>query len=101
MTTLTELAAWFQAQCNGEWEHNFGVNVQSTDNPGWWVTIDLRGTALEHKPFPPVLRGNFDSGDPQPPWLDCRVKEGTFHGAGERERLDEIIRIFLDWARTA
>ena len=99
MTTITELATWFKQQCNGDWEHTNGVTIQSTDNPGWWVTIDLRGTPLEHKPFEPVVRGDFAGGDPLPPWLHCRVKDSVFHGAGDVERLDEILSIFLAWSR--
>ena len=99
MTTLTDLAAWYQQQCNGDWEHTCGVTVRSTDNPGWWVTIDLTGTSLEHRPFAPVVRGDFASGDPQPPWLHCRVKDAVFHGAGDVDRLDEILGIFLAWSQ--
>jgi len=99
MTTLSELAAWFQQQCDGEWEHAFGISIQSTDNPGWWVTIDLRGTPLAQRPFAPVVRGDFARNDPRPPWLHCRVKDSVFHGAGDAQELDEILRIFLDWSR--
>jgi hypothetical protein len=53
MTILTALQNWFQRQCNREWERTYGVSIQIADNPGWWVTIDLRGTALEGKPFEP------------------------------------------------
>jgi immunity protein 53 of polymorphic toxin system len=101
MTTIAELAAWFQQQCNGEWEHTYGLTIQSTDNPGWWVTIDLRGTPLEHTVFEPVLRGDFASGNPQPPWLHCRVKDAVFHAACDADHLDEILGIFLAWTRTA
>ena len=99
MTTITELTTWFKQQCNGVWEHTSGVTIQSTDNPGWWLTIDLRGTPLEHKPFEPVVLGDFTGGDPAPPWLHCRVKDSVFHGAGDVERLDEILGAFLAWSR--
>jgi len=99
MTTLTDLATWFQQQCNGDWEHTQGITIQSTDNPGWWVTIDLTGTALEHKLFAPVVRGDFSGGDPPPPWLHCRVKDSVFHGAGDTQQLDEILGIFLAWSQ--
>jgi hypothetical protein len=97
MTTTDDLAAWFQKQCNGDWEHHYGITIRSSDNPGWWVTIDLRGTPLENKDFPPVVRGNYEGGDPQPPWLHCRVIESVFHGAGDGQQLDEILAIFLAW----
>jgi hypothetical protein len=99
IATLTALQTWLQEQCDGEWEHRYGVTIQSTDNPGWRVTIDLRGTALEGKPFEPVVRGNFTGGDPQPPWLHWRVKEAAFRGAGDLERLDEILSVFLAWSK--
>ena len=75
MSTLTKLQNWFQQQCDGEWEHRYGLTLRSTDNPGWWVTIDLRGTALEQQTFVPIMRGDFANGNPQPPWLHCYVKD--------------------------
>ena len=100
MSTLSDLSAWFQQQCNGDWEHAYGISIQSTDNPGWWVTIDLRDTPLEHRPFVPVLRGDFASGDPQPPWLHCRIKDSVFHGAGDVQQLETILEIFLAWTQS-
>jgi hypothetical protein len=99
MTTIADLSIWFQQQCNGDWEHTQGITIQSTDNPGWWVTIDLTGTALEQKPFAPVVHGDFANGDPRPPWLHCRVKESVFHGAGDTGQLDEILGVFLAWSQ--
>jgi hypothetical protein len=34
MNILAELQTWYRAQCNGEWEHVWGMTIQSTDNPG-------------------------------------------------------------------
>lgn len=94
---LQQLETWFAKQCNGEWEHDHGISVESTDNPGWWVKISLRGTSLEGKPFDEVKRGDL-SLDPQPPWLRCYVEENTFNGAGDVTTLVEILVIFLAWA---
>jgi hypothetical protein len=33
-------------------------------------------------------------------WLDCRLKDGQWHGAGDETRLAEIIAIFLAWAES-
>lgn len=99
MTTLSALQSWLQQHCDGEWEHTYGITIQSTDNPGWWVTIDLRGTPLEHTPFAPIVHGDFTGGDPPPPWLHCRVKDSVFHGAGDAQQLDTILATFLAWAQ--
>ena len=32
--------SWFKKKCNGVWEHQYGVTIESTDNPGWRIIID-------------------------------------------------------------
>ncbi len=98
--TIKELQNWFRSQCDGEWEHQHGIKIESCDNPGWWVKIDLRGTKLLERPFLRVTK-NYRIGDrdPQSPWMYCDVKDGVFHGAGDPHTLGEIIRVFLEWAR--
>lgn len=96
---LERLMSWYQAHCDGYWEHDFGVSIDSCDNPGWWVKIDLTGTSLRGVVFPPVTRGDTESLDPAPPWLHCYVKDGVFHGIGDATTLEEILEIFLNWAQ--
>ena len=95
MTVLTELTAWLQSRLNGDWEHDFGISIQSTDNPGWWVKISLTGTPLETKDFTSVDRGIADSND----WLRCYIENKVFNGAGDLNKLEEILRVFLMWAK--
>ena len=45
MDSLTRLQSWYAARSDGEWEHEFGARIETIDNPGWSVTIDLQGTA--------------------------------------------------------
>jgi hypothetical protein len=56
---LEQLQAWFARQCNGEWEHDHGISIQSTDNPGWWVKIALSGTSVDNKPSTEIRRGGL------------------------------------------
>jgi len=121
MMLLRELQAWFQTQCDGDWEHGHGVRIESLDNPGWMVVIELAGTPLEGKEFPDTSYGLsngtdlkinsdglVDVGDPDyqaaiefledPNWLTCAVKEGRFEGFGGPEKLEEIIATFLRWS---
>lgn len=100
-TTLGRLMSWYRQHCDGEWENDYGVSVQSCDNPGWWVKVDVVGTELEGKPFTVVARGDVNSLDPKPPWLHCYVADRIFHGLGDSTTLEEILEIFLNWAESA
>ena len=43
---LTWLEGWYTRCCDGEWEHRYGVCIETLDNPGWLIRIDLTGTDL-------------------------------------------------------
>jgi hypothetical protein len=96
---LSDLTQWYTRHCNGEWEHHHGISIQTTDNPGWWVKIDLAGTELAGRAFPTIQEGVDAGAFPvQPRWLCCRLQDTTWHGAGDESRLAEIIGHFLAWA---
>jgi hypothetical protein len=90
---LDALQKWFVAECNGDWEHQYGVRISTLDNPGWAVDIDLRDTSLEHLSFDGVSvdRSEHD-------WIRCNVEAAVFRGRGGPENLGEILRTFLGWA---
>jgi hypothetical protein len=60
MTALDDLHHWYLAQCDGDWEHSNGISIETLDNPGWSVKIDLSDTRLDGIPFTP-----FETGDSQ------------------------------------
>lgn len=41
---ISFLEDWYAQQCDGDWEHEWGVEIATLDNPGWQVTINLEGT---------------------------------------------------------
>ena len=45
---LVYLDEWLGKQSNGDWEHQSGIELTTTDNPGWWLEIDLDGTSHEN-----------------------------------------------------
>jgi hypothetical protein len=47
MANLQYLINWYSAQCDEEWEHEFGIRIESLDNPGWNLEVDLGGTVGE------------------------------------------------------
>jgi hypothetical protein len=89
---LELLQDWYLIQCDGDWEHEFGIKIDTLDNPGWVVNIDLIGTECENKRF-----NEIDQQINENNWIQCNVKEGKFIGAGGPQNLTDIIRIFISW----
>ena len=46
-SSLDFLQQWYAEQCNGDWEHEFGIKIETLDNPGWSLEIDLAKTIYE------------------------------------------------------
>ncbi|MCI0651703.1 MAG: immunity 53 family protein [Planctomycetes bacterium] len=85
------LQAWFAAQCDGTWEHTSGIKIDTLDNPGWSVVIDLpRATVVA--PDWAGLAVERSTGN----WIRCWKEEQQFHGVGGVQNLSEIICVFLD-----
>ena len=99
MSVLGEIAKWYADQCDGEWEHAHGISIQTCDNPGWWVTIDLTGTPLDGGEFAVIAEGIDAAGFPESRrWLHRAIRGGVWRGAGDETRLEEILACFLAWA---
>ena len=98
---LEALQEWFARHCDGEREHRHGIKIETCDNPGWWVKIDLVGTELLDRAFPPITEGVDPGGFPESDrWLHCYIEEGVWHGAGDERKLPVILGKFLGWAST-
>ncbi len=87
------IQSWFQRQCDGYWEHAHGVTIETLDQPGWLVTIDLQETALQDETMEPFQRENSDKD-----WIDCEVFNQQFRGQGDISKLGEILQTFQEWA---
>ena len=51
-TGLAFLLRWFQSHCDGDWEHDDGIMIETLDNPGWSIRIRIEGTELEGRVTP-------------------------------------------------
>ena len=97
MESLAGLQAWYAAQCDGDWEHSYGVQVDTLDNPGWMLKVDIRDTSLDGMPFVEV-KDNYDH---ETDWMRCWLEDAAFHGACGPLRLGDVLRVFLDWAASS
>lgn len=50
-TNFEWLQGWYSRHTNGDWEHQNGILIETLDNPGWSVLIDLDGTELSEMDF--------------------------------------------------
>jgi Immunity protein 53 len=100
MDNLIWLTRWYASQCNGSWEHQNGVKLDTLDNPGWILTINLEDTDLENRPFEPQRNGaESQAYDPTKmlSWWICRVEKKEFIAACGPHDLPAIISIFRQW----
>ncbi len=90
---LDWLQKWYAQQCDGDWEHEWGVKIATLDNPGWTVSIDLEETILEEHEYPrqEINRATQD-------WVWAWTAEKTFHAACGPENLTEALTLFRTWA---
>lgn len=94
MNILSDLQKWYESNCDEEWEHYFGLEIGTLDNPGWSVKIDLDHTNLEGREFEKIERHESDG-----LWIICSVEENKFCGYGDPTRLEELLTVFLNWAK--
>jgi hypothetical protein len=85
------LQRWYVQQCNDEWEHSYGVRIDTLDNPGWTFVVDLVDTAHASttRDWSRVERSEHD-------WVHWRVHEDRFEAACGPTNLNEAILAFLD-----
>ncbi len=90
------LQRWYSEQCDGDWEHSWGIKIGPLDNPGWTVAIDLEETSLEARDYSAqsIRRSEID-------WIFTRVQERRFEASCGPNKLTEVLTLFRAWAEGA
>ena len=73
---LDFLQNWYLAQCDGDWEHQHGVEIGTLDNPGWRIKVNLAGTELEDAELDREITARTDDD-----WLHVWIEDREFHAA--------------------
>lgn len=89
---ITWLENWYLSQCDGDWEHDYGIRISTLDNPGWSVSINILDTSIKGKPFEDLSTDRSEND-----WVHCRLRNEVFEGFGGPKNLEEIIKTFKDW----
>jgi hypothetical protein len=93
---FTRLQEWYARHCDSEWEHDHGVRIDTLDNPGWSLRVDLTATALEGSAanWSKVERSEHD-------WLHWRIADDHFEAFCGPTNLTEAVVVFLDQTSSA
>lgn len=92
-TAITLLQRWYSNHCDGDWEHSYGVKIDTLDNPGWILTVDLVDTELSECLLPRtrVDRSEID-------WIQSEISDRRYIACGGAFNLEEIVLQFLNFA---
>jgi hypothetical protein len=90
---LEALQTWYRSQCDGDWEHTYGVKIETLDNPGWAVLVDLELTELQDRPFSAVQLERSEAD-----WIHARVRDQKWEAFGGPLNLPEMLALFNSWA---
>jgi hypothetical protein len=89
------LQEWYSSHCDGGWEHQYGVSIDTLDNPGWKFVVQLEGTELIDRGFDKIDVVGKEKND----WYLCQVRDRNFEGFCGPRQLNEVIAVFLNWAK--
>ena len=91
-TGLSLLEEWYASQCNGDWEHSWGVKIDTLDNPGWSISINLNDTRSESRNLEriKIVRTEND-------WIHYWVEKKTFQITCGALNLTEAVEISVTW----
>ena len=94
--SFSKLLKWYHNHCDGDWEHGKGIHIDSIDNPGWSITINVEDTELENQKFQEVEIERSDND-----WLFCFIRNNKFEGRCGPLNLPEVLRFFHTWAESS
>ncbi|MGZ3763020.1 MAG: Imm53 family immunity protein [Mucilaginibacter sp.] len=79
--SLQFLQDWYASNCDRDWEHSFGIKIETLDNPGWAITIDLEATKWEDLKFSENVELSEDD------WFNIDVKGKRLILNGDSKKL--------------
>jgi hypothetical protein len=90
--TIERLQDWYKLNCDGDWEHSYGVSITTLDNSGWSIKIDLAETCLDKLDF----NKQFQNLEQEHDWYIMRTIKKVLEISCGPENLNQVIKIFLD-----
>ena len=89
---IERIQDWYKINCNGDWEHSYGYKIETLDNPGWAIKIDLAETALENLEFQREFKNSNNDND----WFQMHTENKVLNIYCGPENLKSTFEIFFD-----
>lgn len=89
---IKRIQDWYKINCNGDWEHSYGLSIETLDNPGWSIKFDLKDTSLESLEFSQEFQNPNNRFD----WFHIKTSEKSLNISCGPENLDKVFSIFFD-----
>lgn len=86
---LNWLEKWFASNCNGDWEHSYGITIETLDNPGWDVKIDLKNTSLANEKLEYTYTEKNEND-----WFGIKIENAIFYAFGDTNKLSFLLELF-------
>jgi hypothetical protein len=86
MNSIEFLQTWYQSKCDGNWEHNFGISIETLDNPGWHIEVDLEDTGCNLKEIDEL--SEISDND----WFLIKTKDHKLVAAGDPFKLIYLLQ---------
>lgn len=94
MNAVKTLMEWYGSNCDGDWEHTFGVKIETLDNPGWAIAINLTETDLEGRT---IEKKSVEDDDD---WYIVTSDGETFKGYGDPDKLQFLFDEFENFIKS-
>ncbi|MEU8698389.1 Imm53 family immunity protein [Streptomyces sp. NPDC048680] len=91
-SSLKILQKWYASACDGDWEHSYGIRIETTDNPGWILIVDLVRTSLHGR--------TCDREDQSVDgfWMSAKSDGIQFVAACDPYSLERVIDYFIEFS---
>lgn len=89
---IERIQDWYKINCNGDWEHEYGYKIETLDNPGWRIEIDLSGTSLDSLNFKRNFQNPIDEND----WFFIHTRTKALKISCGPENLKNVFEIFFE-----
>lgn len=93
MDILNWIQDWYLSECNGDWEHTYGILIETVDNPGWFITINIEETSIEKAKINSVSIENSETD-----WYFYKIEDFKYKASGDPSKLKFLLEKFKDIA---